>query len=128
MTESQAIVGMLAPGVVVMFAIGALISADAIAVLPAMLWAVAGDGLSFWLGRRFQDAPLCPLRRGLFEAAGPQPPPVSVSTARAVPSGPPPPATASLWHIPCLNNIPRHAACGMKPLHRRTGVENQWLM
>lgn len=59
MAESLAIVGMLVPGVVVMFGIGALISADAIAFLPAMFWAVAGavtgDGLSFWLGRRFQD-------------------------------------------------------------------------
>ncbi len=59
MAESLAIVGMLVPGVAVMFAIGALIAADAIAFWPAMLWAVAGavmgDGLSFWLGRRFQD-------------------------------------------------------------------------
>jgi membrane protein DedA with SNARE-associated domain/membrane-associated phospholipid phosphatase len=59
MTESLAIVGLLIPGVAIMFGIGALIALDAIPFLPTMLWAAAGavtgDGLSFWLGRRYQQ-------------------------------------------------------------------------
>lgn len=58
MAESLAIVGMLVPGVAIMFGIGALISADAIPFWWAMGWAVAGavagDGFSFWLGHRYR--------------------------------------------------------------------------
>ncbi|WP_457673142.1 VTT domain-containing protein [Thiolapillus sp.] len=56
--ESLAVVGMVVPGVAVMFAVGALIGAGAldfqVMVLWAVLGAVAGDGLSFWLGKRYQ--------------------------------------------------------------------------
>ena len=56
--ESLAVVGMVVPGVAVMFAVGALIGAGALdfqtMVLWAVLGAVAGDGLSFWLGKRYQ--------------------------------------------------------------------------
>ncbi len=59
MAESLAIVGLIVPGVVIMFGIGALIAAGSIEFWSAMTWAVAGavvgDGLSFWLGRHFQD-------------------------------------------------------------------------
>ncbi len=59
MTESLAVVGLLVPGVVIMFGIGALIAAGAINFWSAMAWAVAGavagDGLSFWLGRHYQQ-------------------------------------------------------------------------
>ena len=59
MAESLAIVGLIVPGVVIMFGIGALIASGAIAFWPAMGWAVvgavAGDGLSFWLGRHYQE-------------------------------------------------------------------------
>jgi len=59
MAESLAIVGLIVPGVVIMFGIGALIAAGSIEFWSAMIWAVAGavvgDGLSFWLGRHFQD-------------------------------------------------------------------------
>jgi len=58
LTESLAIVGMVVPGVVMMFAAGALIGAGAVGFWPmywlAVLGAVLGDGLSFWLGRRLQ--------------------------------------------------------------------------
>ena len=57
--ESLAVVGMVVPGVAVMFAVGALIGAGALdfqaMVLWAVLGAVAGDGLSFWLGRHYQN-------------------------------------------------------------------------
>jgi len=59
MAESLAIIGMLVPGVVIMFGIGALIAAGSIPFWWAMAWAVAGavagDGFSFWLGRRYRQ-------------------------------------------------------------------------
>lgn len=59
MAESLAIVGLVVPGVVIMFGIGALIASGAISFWPAMGWAVAGavtgDGLSFWLGHHYRD-------------------------------------------------------------------------
>jgi undecaprenyl-diphosphatase len=59
MAESLAIVGMVVPGVVIMFGIGALIAVGSIDFWSAMVWAVtgavAGDGFSFWLGRHFQQ-------------------------------------------------------------------------
>lgn len=57
--ESLAIVGMAVPGVAILFAVGALIGADALDFWPMVGWAVAGavlgDGLSFWLGRRYRQ-------------------------------------------------------------------------
>ncbi|BAO43150.1 VTT domain-containing protein [Thiolapillus brandeum] len=57
--ESLAVVGIMVPGVAVMFAVGALIGTGALdfwlMVLWAILGAVAGDGLSFWLGKRYQQ-------------------------------------------------------------------------
>lgn len=59
MAESLAVIGLVVPGVVIMFGIGALISGGAIAFWPAMAWAVsgavAGDGLSFWLGHHYRE-------------------------------------------------------------------------
>ncbi|MCP4993344.1 MAG: phosphatase PAP2 family protein [Gammaproteobacteria bacterium] len=59
MSESVAIVGVIVPGVIIMFGIGAMIATGAISFWPAMAWAVAGavsgDSLSFWLGRHYQD-------------------------------------------------------------------------
>jgi undecaprenyl-diphosphatase len=58
-SESMAIVGLLIPGVAMMFAAGALITTGALDFWPTFAWAVAGavtgDGLSFWLGHRFKD-------------------------------------------------------------------------
>lgn len=58
-SESMAIVGLLIPGVAMMFAAGALITTGALDFWPTFGWAVAGavagDGLSFWAGNRFKD-------------------------------------------------------------------------
>jgi membrane protein DedA with SNARE-associated domain/membrane-associated phospholipid phosphatase len=63
MTESLAIVGLIVPGVAIMFGIGALISAGAIEFWPTFAWAVAGavagDVSSFWLGFHLQDRISC---------------------------------------------------------------------
>lgn len=57
MVESLAIVGLLVPGVVMMFAAGALIGSDTLSFTPicfaAILGAIAGDWISFWLGRHY---------------------------------------------------------------------------
>jgi undecaprenyl-diphosphatase len=57
--ESVAVIGLLVPGVVLMFGFGALIATGALEFWPVFWWAVAGavtgDGISFWLGRHFQD-------------------------------------------------------------------------
>lgn len=59
MAESLAVIGMLVPGVAMMFAAGALIGAGALAFEPvcayAVAGAVAGDGVSFWLGWRYRE-------------------------------------------------------------------------
>ena len=56
--ESLAVVGMVVPGVAIMFAVGALIGSGALDFQLMVIWAVvgavAGDGLSFWLGKRYQ--------------------------------------------------------------------------
>ncbi|WJW75233.1 VTT domain-containing protein [Thiohalobacter sp. IOR34] len=58
--ESLAIVGLFMPGALVMFGIGALVTGGALELLPTLLWAaagaVAGDGISFWLGRHYHQA------------------------------------------------------------------------
>lgn len=57
-SESVAIIGLLVPGVVMMFGFGALIATGALAFWPvfwfAVAGAIAGDGLSYWLGRHYQ--------------------------------------------------------------------------
>ncbi|MET0066594.1 MAG: VTT domain-containing protein [Candidatus Thiodiazotropha sp.] len=58
-SESVALFGLLVPGVVAMFGFGALIASGALEFWPVFFWAVggavAGDGLSYWLGRHYQD-------------------------------------------------------------------------
>jgi membrane protein DedA with SNARE-associated domain/membrane-associated phospholipid phosphatase len=58
-SESLAIVGLFVPGVLMMGTMGALIAAGAIGfwpvVIAAVLGAIVGDGLSFWLGHYFKD-------------------------------------------------------------------------
>lgn len=58
-TESLVIVGLIIPGTVFMIVFGTLIALDALAfwpaVLLAILGAVAGDSLSYWLGHRYQN-------------------------------------------------------------------------
>jgi membrane protein DedA with SNARE-associated domain/membrane-associated phospholipid phosphatase len=59
LTESLAVVGMVVPGVIMMLGAGALVATGALGFWPVCLWAiagaVAGDGLSYWAGRRFRD-------------------------------------------------------------------------
>jgi len=58
-SESLALVGLLVPGAVLMFALGTLITTGHLAFWPAVSWAVlgaiAGDGISYWLGYYYQD-------------------------------------------------------------------------
>ncbi|MCF6217600.1 MAG: VTT domain-containing protein [Gammaproteobacteria bacterium] len=57
--ESLAIVGWVVPGAVMMLGAGALIAAGAMGFWPTFLLAVAGavlgDGLSYWLGYRYNE-------------------------------------------------------------------------
>jgi len=57
MLESLAIIGVIVPGVAIMFAIGALISNGTLDMMDTVLWAAAGasfgDGLSYALGRHY---------------------------------------------------------------------------
>lgn len=57
--ESLAIIGYLIPGSLIMPAIGALIGAGILPFYETMAWAILGaalgDGLSYWLGRRYHQ-------------------------------------------------------------------------
>jgi len=57
--ESLALVGLLVPGTVMMIGVGALAGTGAlslkITLLSAMIGAVAGDGISYWLGRHYHQ-------------------------------------------------------------------------
>ncbi len=57
--ESLAVVGLVVPGAAMMFGAGALIAAGAMGFWTTLLLAVAGavlgDGLSYWLGYRYND-------------------------------------------------------------------------
>jgi undecaprenyl-diphosphatase len=59
LTESLALVGLIVPGTVLMFLAGAAVGGSNIAILPMLLWAMAGailgDTLSYWLGRYYRD-------------------------------------------------------------------------
>ncbi len=58
-SESLLIVGILVPGAALMIGIGILIANGSLPLASTLLWAVAGaiagDGLSFWLGYHFRD-------------------------------------------------------------------------
>jgi len=57
--ESLAVVGLVMPGAAVMVAAGALVALGALEFWPTLLaavaGAVAGDGISYWLGRHYRD-------------------------------------------------------------------------
>ncbi|CAK0738000.1 membrane-associated protein [Gammaproteobacteria bacterium] len=59
LSESLAFVGIIFPGAMMMFGFGAVVATGAMAFWPTFFWAVigaiAGDGLSFWLGHHFRD-------------------------------------------------------------------------
>ena len=58
LAESLAIVGVLIPGVVILFGAGVLIGAGVLDFWAMCAWAIAGavigDGLSYWLGHHFE--------------------------------------------------------------------------
>ncbi|TCS64096.1 bifunctional DedA family/phosphatase PAP2 family protein [Varunaivibrio sulfuroxidans] len=58
-SESLAIVGLIVPGSVTMFAVGALVAAGALNLWSTLAWAALGaalgDGASYWLGHRFHE-------------------------------------------------------------------------
>lgn len=59
LSESLAVIGLIVPGVVMMLGAGALIATGTLDFWPVCLWAmagaVAGDSISYWIGRRFQN-------------------------------------------------------------------------
>jgi membrane protein DedA with SNARE-associated domain/membrane-associated phospholipid phosphatase len=59
-SESLVLVGLVVPGAVIMFGFGAIVAAGGLGMKPVLILAavgaVAGDGLSFWMGRRYRDA------------------------------------------------------------------------
>lgn len=57
--ESLAFVGLVVPGAIMMLGAGALVGVGALPFWSTFLWAVGGavvgDGVSYWLGHRYQD-------------------------------------------------------------------------
>jgi len=57
--ESLALVGILLPGMAIMLGIGALVGIGVIPFWSTIMWAtlgaIVGDGISFWLGRHFNQ-------------------------------------------------------------------------
>jgi len=57
--ESLIVVGLIVPGAILMVLFGVLIAMNALefwpTVIVAVCGAIAGDGLSYWLGRRYQN-------------------------------------------------------------------------
>jgi undecaprenyl-diphosphatase len=57
--ESLAFVGLIVPGVVILFGAGALVANGALGLWPtlgaAVIGAIAGDGLSYWFGRHYRN-------------------------------------------------------------------------
>ncbi|GAB4183422.1 MAG: bifunctional DedA family/phosphatase PAP2 family protein [Wenzhouxiangellaceae bacterium] len=59
-TESVVVVGILIPGIMILFVLGALIGLGLLdfyfAWIAASAGAVLGDGFSYWIGRRYRDS------------------------------------------------------------------------
>lgn len=59
LSESLAIVGLVVPGVVLMTAIGAMMGSGILPFWSTLLWAIlgaiAGDGISYWLGYHYHE-------------------------------------------------------------------------
>ncbi len=68
-SESLLVVGLFVPGVAMMFGVGTLVAMGALNLWITLTWAaagaVAGDGLSYWLGHHYQDRlrDVWPIRR-----------------------------------------------------------------
>lgn len=59
-SESLALVGLLMPGTTIMFGVGAVVATGSLGLAPvlllAMAGAVAGDGVSYWLGHHYRES------------------------------------------------------------------------
>jgi len=59
LSESLALVGLLVPGTVIMFGVGAVVATGSLGLAPvlllAMAGAIAGDGVSYWLGHHYKE-------------------------------------------------------------------------
>ena len=59
LSESLAVIGLLIPGTVVMFGIGAVVASGSIGLIPTMVaaitGAIVGDGISYWLGHHYHQ-------------------------------------------------------------------------
>jgi undecaprenyl-diphosphatase len=59
LSESLALVGLLVPGTMIMFGVGAIVALGGLGLAPvlllAMVGAMAGDGISYWLGRHYKE-------------------------------------------------------------------------
>ena len=59
LSESLALVGLIVPGTVMMFGVGAVVATGSLRLIPVLILAAAGavvgDGVSYWLGRRYQE-------------------------------------------------------------------------
>ncbi len=59
LSESLALVGLIVPGTTILFGVGAIVATGSIGLKPALLaagaGAVAGDGLSYWIGRVYRE-------------------------------------------------------------------------
>jgi len=59
LSESLALVGLIVPGTVTMFGVGAVVATGSLGLttvlLLAMSGAVAGDGISYWLGHHYRE-------------------------------------------------------------------------
>lgn len=57
--ESLALVGLIVPGTVIMFGVGAIVATGSLGLIPVLLLAaagaIAGDGISYWLGHHYQE-------------------------------------------------------------------------
>ncbi|MGA9260328.1 MAG: DedA family protein, partial [Desulfobacterales bacterium] len=59
LAESLALVGLLVPGTVIMFGVGAIVATGSLGLKPVLLLAAAGavtgDGISYWLGHHYRE-------------------------------------------------------------------------
>lgn len=59
LSESLTLVGLLVPGTVIMFGVGAVVATGSLGLAPVLLLvvagAIAGDDISYWLGHHYKE-------------------------------------------------------------------------
>ena len=59
LSESLALIGLIIPGTVIMFGVGAIVATGSLGLKPVLLLAAAGaitgDGVSYWLGHHYRE-------------------------------------------------------------------------